>query len=219
MSDGQAIRVMLVDDHLLVRDGLKLLLSTFDNLEVVGLAEDGEQAVALCGQLQPDVILMDLVMPNMDGSTATGLIRAEFPQVQVIALTSFVDDEHIQQAIQAGAIGYLLKNASADQLNQAIQAACQGQPTLDPAATQALMHAAHQPPPLGHDLTERERDVLALLVEGKPNKEIAEALTLSPATVRVYVSNILAKLGANNRTEAVSRALQHKLVSEKTDGP
>jgi NarL family two-component system response regulator LiaR len=115
-------------------------------------------------------------------------------------------------------LGYLLKNASADQLNQAIQDAHRGQPTLDPAATQALMNAAHQPPPLGHDLTGRERDVLALLVEGKPNKEIAALLTLSPATVRVYVSNILAKLDAGNRTEAVSLALQHKLVADRSRG-
>ena len=213
MSEQQPIRVMLVDDHLLMRDGLKLLLSTFDGIEVVGMAEDGDQAVTLCGQLQPDVILMDLVMPKMDGPTATKRIRATHPQVQVIALTSFVDEELVQRALQAGALGYLLKNASADQLNRAIQDAHRGQPTLDPAATQVLMHAAHQPPPLGHDLTERERDVLALLVEGKPNKEIAEVLTLSPATVRVYVSNILAKLNASNRTEAVSLALQHKLVA------
>jgi NarL family two-component system response regulator LiaR len=204
---------MLVDDHLLMRDGLKLLLSTFDDIEVVGLAEDGEQAVTLCGQLQPDVILMDLVMPNMDGPTATKRICAAYPQVQVIALTSFVEEELVQRAIQAGAQGYLLKNVSASQLKRAIQDAHRGQPTLDPAATQALVHAAHQPPPLGRDLTERERDVLALLVEGKPNKEIAAALTLSPATVRVYVSNILTKLGANNRTEAVALALQHKLIT------
>jgi NarL family two-component system response regulator LiaR len=204
---------MLVDDHLLVRDGLKLLLSTFDNIEVVGLAEDGEQAVTLCGQLEPDVILMDLLMPTMDGPTAIGRIRTAYPQIKVIALTSFVEEELVQRAIQAGAQGYLLKNVSADQLNRAIHAALQGQPTLDPLATQALMHAAHQPPPLGHDLTEREHDVLALLVEGKPNKEIAETLTLSPATVRVYVSNILAKLNASNRTEAVSLALQHKLIT------
>ena len=214
MSEQQPIRVMLVDDHLLMRDGLRLLLSTFDNIEVVGLAEDGEQAVRLCSQLEPDVILMDLIMPTMDGPTATRRIRAAYPQVQVIALTSFVEEELIQQAIQAGAIGYLLKNVSADQLNQAIQDACRGQPTLDPAATRALMNVAHQPPPLGHDLTEREHDVLALLVEGKPNREIAETLILSPATVRVYVSNILAKLGANNRTEAASLALQHNLVAD-----
>jgi NarL family two-component system response regulator LiaR len=206
---------MLVDDHLLVRDGLKLLLSTFDVIEVVGMAEDGEQAVALCGQLEPDVILMDLVMPNMDGPSAIKRIRAAHPQVQVIALTSFVEEELVQRAIQAGALGYLLKNASAEQLNRAIQDACRGQPTLDPAATQALMHTAYQPPTLGHDLTERERDILALLVEGKLNKEIAKALTLSPATVRVYVSNILAKLGASNRTEAVSLAFQHNLVDDR----
>ncbi len=212
MSQHQSIRVMIVDDHLLVRDGLKLLLSTFDDLEVVALAEDGEQAVALCHQVQPDVILMDLVMPNMDGPTATTRIRADFPQVQVIALTSFVEEALIQQAVQAGAIGYLLKNASAEQLAEAIQAAAQGRPTFDPAVAQVILQSANQPPPLGYDLTPREQDVLALLVDGKRNKDIAQQLNLSMGTVRVYVSNILGKLGANNRTEAVSLALQHKLV-------
>jgi NarL family two-component system response regulator LiaR len=212
MSEPQAIRVMIVDDHLLVRDGLKLLLSTFDNMAVVGLAADGEEAVTLCQQSRPDVILMDIAMPKMDGPTATARIRAEFPQVQVIALTSFVDEELIQQAVQAGAIGYLLKNASAEQLVEAIQAAAEGRPTFDPAVTQVMFQASNQPPPLGHDLTPREREVLVLLVEGKQNKEIAKQLNLSMGTIRVYVSNILAKLGAGNRTEAVSLAMQHKLV-------
>jgi NarL family two-component system response regulator LiaR len=218
MSETKPIRVMIVDDHLLVRDGLKLLLSTFDDLEVVALAEDGQEAIDLCAQVQPNVILMDVVMPKVDGPTATQRIREDFPQVRVIALTSFAEEDLIQQAIGAGAIGYLLKNVSATQLAEAIRAAHQGRSTMDPDAVQILVQAALQPPPPGQDLTDREREVLALLVDGKTNKEIAEALTLSPATVRVYVSNILSKLGAKNRTEAARIALQHNLVPPQKDG-
>jgi NarL family two-component system response regulator LiaR len=218
MSEPTPIRVMIVDDHLLVRDGLKLLLSTFDDLEVVALAGDGQDAVDLCPQVQPDVVLMDIVMPEVDGPTATKRIRQAYSQVQVIALTSFMEEELIQRAIGAGAIGYLLKNVSAAQLAEAIRAAHQGRSTMDPAAVQILVQSASQPPPLGHDLTNREREVLALLVEGKTNKEIADELTLSPATARGYVSSILSKLGASNRTEAASLALQHNLVSGTKDG-
>lgn len=212
MTEPTPIRVMIVDDHMLVRDGLKLLLSTFDDLEVVALAEDGQQAMDLCPQVQPDVVLMDIVMPKVDGPTATQRIRESWPQVAVIALTSFLDEELVQGAIGAGATGYLLKNVSATQLAEAIRAAHQGRSTIDPAAVQVLVQSAGQPPPLGHDLTGREREVLALLVDGLTNREIAERLTLSPATVRVYVSNILSKLGAKNRTEAASLALQHNLI-------
>ncbi len=214
MSETNPIRVMIVDDHLLVRDGLKLLLSTFDDLEVVALAEDGGQAVDLCPQAQPDVVLMDIVMPNLDGPTATARIRESFPKVQVIALTSYMEEDLIQRVIGAGAIGYLLKSVSAFQLAEAIRAAHRGRSTIDPVAVQVLVQSASQPPPPGHDLTEREREVLALLVDGKTNNEIAEDLTLSPATVRGYVSNILSKLEASNRTEAASLALQHNLVSK-----
>jgi NarL family two-component system response regulator LiaR len=213
MNEENPIRVMIVDDHLLVRDGLNLLLSTFDDLEVVALAEDGQQALDLCPQVQPDVILMDIVMPNVDGPAATARIRDSFPDIRVIALTSFIEEDLIQQAVGAGATGYLLKNVSAGQLADAIRAANQGRSTYDPAAVEVLVQSATQPPPLGHDLTDREREVLALLVQGNTNKEIAAALTLSPATVRAYVSNILSKLEASNRTEAVSLALQHNLLS------
>jgi NarL family two-component system response regulator LiaR len=215
VSEEQLIRVLLVDDHLLVRDGLSLLLSTFDNVEVVGVAADGQEAITLCNQLQPDIILMDIMMPNIDGPTATARICADHPQVKVIALTSFVDEELVQKAIQAGAIGYLLKNASADQLAEAIQAAIQGRATFDPAVAQVLVEAAGQPPSPGFDLTPREKEVLALLVDGKRNKDIAQELSLSMGTVRVYVSNILSKLEAGNRTEAVSLALKHNLVSKQ----
>lgn len=213
LPDRKPIRIMIVDDHLLVRDGLKLLVSTFDDLEVVAVADDGEQAVGLCDEVQPDVILMDIVMPNMDGPTATARIRASWPDVQVLALTSFVEEDKVLRAIGAGAISYLLKKASAKELAEAIRAAHEGRSTIDSDAMQVLIQSAHQPPPLGDDLTARERQVLVLLAEGLTNKEIAARLTLSPATVRVYVSNILSKLGASNRTEAARLALEHKLVS------
>jgi NarL family two-component system response regulator LiaR len=215
-SDRKPVRVMIVDDHLLVRDGLRLLVSTFDDLEVVAVAEDGEEAMRLCRQAQPDVILMDVVMPNMDGPTATARIREAWPHVQVLALTSFVEEDLIQRAIGAGAIGYLLKKVGADELAEAIRAAHLGRSTIDPDAMQLLIKSVRRPPSLGYDLTGREREVLALLAEGLTNKEIAERLTLSPATVRVYVSHILSKLGAGNRTEAARLALDHRLVSSRS---
>ena len=212
-SEPNSIRIMIVDDHLLVRDGLKLLVSTFDDLEVVADAGDGQQAIELCEEVQPDVILMDIVMPAMDGPTATARIRKAWPEVQVLALTSFVEEDLVRRAIGAGAIGYLLKKASAEELANAIRAAYQGRSTIDSDAMQVLIQSTHRPPSLGHDLTAREREVLALLADGLTNKQIAKKLILSPATVRVYVSNILSKLGASNRTEAARLALEHHLIS------
>ena len=212
MNQDKLIRVMLVDDHLMIRDGLKVFLSTYDDLEVVAEAGDGQEALALCHEFQPDVILMDMVMPKVDGPTATAQIRTAYPKIQVIALTSFAEQELVQGAIEAGAIGYLLKDLHADMLAEAIRNACHGRSTLDPSATQALVEATRQPA-LGTDLTPREREVLGHLVEGKTNREIAAGLTISQATVRLHVSNILSKLGAANRTEAATLALQHKLIS------
>jgi NarL family two-component system response regulator LiaR len=206
------IRVMLVDDHRMVRDGLKVFLSTYDDLEVVAEADDGVQAVSVCARVQPDVVLMDVLMPNMDGPTATARIRSAQPQVQIIALTSFVEEGLVQRALQSGAIGYLLKDVHPDKLAEAIRSAHRGRSTIDAAAAQVLVQAASRPVQLGADLTERERDVLALLVGGLTNKEIAEELTVSMGTVRLHVSNILSKLGASNRTEAASLALQHNLL-------
>lgn len=213
MTAAKPIRVMIVDDHAVVRGGLKFFLLGFDDLELAGEAEDGEEALRLCDQIHPDVILMDMVMPGMDGATATQAIRQRHPQVQVIALTSFKEQDLVQRALQAGAIGYLLKDVQALELAEAIRAAHAGRPTLSPEATQALIQAATQPPQPGHDLTEREREVLALMVKGLSNNEIAERLIVSISTVKYHVSGILSKLGAANRAEAVAMALQHHLVT------
>ncbi len=208
------IRVLLVDDHAVVRSGLSAFLLAYDDLELVGEAGSGEEAVRLCEQVRPDVVLMDLVMPGMDGAAATQAIRERCPEVQVIALTSFKEQELVQSALKAGAIGYLLKDVSADELAKAIRAAVAGKPTLAPEAAQALIEAARAPAEKpGFDLTPREREVLALMVEGLSNPQIAERLVVSRSTVKFHVSSILSKLGAASRTEAVSLALKHDVAS------
>ena len=212
MNAKETIKVMIVDDHLMVRDGLKVFLSIHDDLEVIAEAEDGQQAIERCTQVQPDVILMDVVMPNVDGPTATTRIRADYPEIKVIALTTFTEKELVLRAIKAGAIGYLLKDIHPDKLATAIRDAHHGRSTIDAGAAQTLMQAAAESPPPGSDLTPREREVLALLVEGKTNKEISEELIISQATVRLHVSNILSKLGASNRTEATTLAHKHNLL-------
>ena len=210
---SQPIRVMLVDDHTMVRRGLAAFLKVFDDLQLAGEAESGEAAIQLCGEILPDVVLMDMVMPDMDGATATRAIRQQFPQVQVIALTSFKEGDLVKNALQAGAIAYLLKDLSADELAQAIRAAHAGRATLSPEAAQALIETANQSLEPGLALTEREREVLALMVDGLNNTQIAARLTVSPSTIKSHVSNILAKLGVASRTEAVSLALRHHIVS------
>ena len=213
ISPSQPIRVMLVDDHMMVRRGLATFLKAFDDLQLAGEAESGAGAVQLCGEILPDVVLMDMVMADMDGAAATRAIRQQYPQVQVIALTSFKEGELIKNALEAGAIGYLLKDVSADELVQAIRAAHAGRATLSPEAAQALVETANQPPGPGLDLTEREREVLALMVEGLSNTQIAGRLTVSPSTIKSHVSNILSKLGVTSRTEAVTLALRSRLIS------
>ncbi len=210
---SKAIRVMLVDDHAMVRRGLAAFLKAFDDLELSGEAESGQVAIQLCPALQPDVILMDMVMPDMDGATATRIIRQQFPEVQVIALTSFKEGQLITNALEAGAIGYLLKDVTAEDLARAIRAAHAGRATLSPEAAQALVRAANQTAAPGLDLTEREREVLALMIEGLNNTQIAGRLTVSPSTIKSHVSNILSKLGVTSRTEAVSVALRSHLVT------
>ncbi len=207
------IRVMLVDDHAVVRSGLANFLMTCDDMELVGEAESGEQALARCPLFRPDVVLMDLVMPGIDGATATRQLRERCPEAQVIVLTSFKDEELVQGALQAGAIGYLLKDVTAAELANAIRAASMGKPTLAPEAAQVLIQATRHPAEkIGFDLTEREREVLVLMVEGLNNSQIAKRLVVSPSTAKFHVSSVLSKLGAASRTEAVAIALQNKLV-------
>lgn len=214
MTETKPIRVMLVDDHAVVRSGLSTFLMTCDDMELVGEAASGEAALNLCREAKPDVVLMDLVMPGMDGATATRKIRETCPEIQVIALTSFKEQELVQGALQAGAIGYLLKDVTAGELANAIRAAYAGKPTLAPEAAQVLIQAARLPAEkIGFDLTEREREVLALMVQGLNNNEIAERLVVSRSTAKFHVSSILSKLRASGRTEAVAIALQNNLVN------
>jgi len=212
MNEAQPVRVIIVDDHGMVRKGLMAYLNNRTDMIVVGEGRDGREAINLCEQLHPDVILMDLVMPEMGGVAATHAIHQRWPKVQIIALTSFQEKELVQDALQAGAIGYLLKNVTGDELAQAICRAYAGKPTLAPEAIQALIQAKGEESNLGKDLTRRELEVLALLVKGYSNPDIAERLIVSRATVKVHVGNILSKLSASNRAEAISLAIQNKLV-------
>jgi two-component system, NarL family, response regulator LiaR len=212
MPQENPIRVLIVDDHAVVRSGLSAFLLVYDDLEMVGGAANGAEALRLCEKFQPDVILMDLVMPGMDGAATTRAIRAQHPHVQVIALTSFKEEELVQDALQAGAIGYLLKNVSADELAGAIRAAHSGRPTLAPEAAEALIQAAMHKPTVSYDLTDREKEILTLMTEGLSNPEIAARVFVSRSTIKFHVSNILSKLGAESRTEAVAIAIHNNLL-------
>jgi NarL family two-component system response regulator LiaR len=212
MSEEKKIRMMIVDDHVVVRSGLSAFLSAFEDLKLVGEASGGEEGVRLCRRIQPDVVLMDLVMPGMDGIAATKAIREGCPKTQVIALTSFAEDERVQAVLKAGAIGYLLKNVSAQDLVVAIRNAAAGQPTLSTEAARALIHASNNRQPPGSGLTEREREVLALMAKGLNNSQIAQQLVISPSTTKFHVSNILAKLGVTTRTEAVALAVRDHII-------
>jgi NarL family two-component system response regulator LiaR len=207
---------MTVDDHEILRGGIRFLLLAFDDIELVGEAHSGEEALALCGQVQPDVVLMDMMMPGMNGVETTQSLREQYPDVQVLALTSFHNGELVHGVMQAGAVGYLLKGVSMDELAEAIRAVQAGRPTLAPEAVQALIQSASSPQKLGADLSDREREVLALLVEGLSNAEIADRLVVSTAAAKYHVGSILSKLGAANRTEAVALALQHDLVPKRS---
>jgi len=210
MSDPQRIRVMIVDDHVMVREGLKVLLSTAPDLEVVGEAATGEEATRLVPLVEPDVVLMDIVMPVMNGAEATAIIRENYPLVQVVALTNYADGDLVEQTLAAGAISYLLKDSRPDALAQAIRDARRGRGTIDSSAMHSVMTRQHDE--LGKELTQRERQVLVLLAAGMSNKEIAEELTLSVGTVRLHVSNVLTKLQAPNRTSAAILAVKHGLA-------
>jgi len=216
------IRVLLVDDHAMVRRGMRDFLSLHDDIEVVGEATDGAAGVEQAKALQPDIVVMDLMMPNLDGIEATGRIKAALPDVEVIALTSFIEESRVVAAIEAGASGFLLKDAEADELAAAIRSAAAGEVHLDPAVASIVARrmrdggrgsAADQEDGIG-TLTARERDVLARVARGYPNRQIASDLGITERTARTHVSNILAKLGLTSRTQAALLAAQHGLDRE-----
>lgn len=206
------IRVLLVDDHAVVRSGLGKFLLINKDMELVGEAGDGAEAVQMASLHKPDVILMDLMMPVMDGITATREIHKKYPNIKIIALTSFAEQNMVQGALQAGVTGYMQKNVTATELANAIRSAAAGRMTLSPDATMALANAVTQSHLPGNILTERETDVLKCLVDGENNKEIAAKLFVSLGTVKFHISNIFQKLGVENRVEAVRMAIEQKLV-------
>ena len=217
-----AIRIIIVDDHSVVRQGLKMFLGLDPELEVIGEAENGAEALKLVEELTPDVVLMDLLMPVMGGIEAIGQIKSRFPEVEVVAMTSVLEDAAVIGAVRAGAIGYLLKNTDADALNQAIRAAAEGQVQLAPEAARMLMREVRLPEPKqepGVDaLTARETDVLRLVAGGYANKEIAFELGIGEKTVKTHVSNVLSKLGVQSRTQAALYAAKAGIVSADSIG-
>jgi NarL family two-component system response regulator LiaR len=213
MNAQEKIKVLIVDDHDMVRKGLITLLENFDDFEIIGDVSSGLIATNICARKNPHVVLMDIMMPSMDGITATRIIRENNPEIQVIALTSYSDEETIQNVLKAGAISYLMKNVSVDELANAVRKAYHGQPTLAPEATRVLINVTTRPPTIGHDLTDREREILAVMVEGLNNRQIGERLVISSSTVKNHVSNILSKLGTSSRTQAVALAVEYKIVS------
>ena len=212
MTDGTRVRILVVDDHKVVRKGLRTFIAVHDDLLLVGEAGNGDEAIEQCAALLPDVVLMDLKMPVMDGPTAIGHIRARFPDVAIIALTSFDDDTLAQQALEAGAIGYLFKDVEEDELMSAIRLASQGRGVVAPSAMQALVARRHDEDDYEVALTTREADTLALVAQGLTNPQIAERLSISVSTVNFHVHNVLDKLGAKTRTEAVVLAAREGLI-------
>ena len=213
-DDGEPLRVFLVDDHAIVRSGIRGYLDLAGDITVTGEARDGKQAIDAIAVLEPagtlpDVVLMDLVMPGMDGIEATRRIKARWPGIEVVAVTSFADQAKVNAALQAGAAGYLLKDADANQVAAAIRAAAAGQCHLDPAVAKILADSLRAPRPAIDTLTARERDVLAQVAGGATNRQIARRLGVSERTARTHVSSILAKLGLASRTQAALWALQH----------
>jgi two-component system, NarL family, response regulator LiaR len=209
---GDRIRVLIVDDHVLVRSGIEVVLEMYDDIELVGQAGDGAQAVRLCKDLRPDVVLMDLVMPGMTGIEATREVLASCPGTKVVALTSFTEEDLIGETLRAGAIGYLMKNVSADQLADAVRAAHAGRSTLAPEAADALVRSVSAPQPAADSLTARENEVLKLMADGLTNADIGERLVIGVATVKTHVSSIISKLGVSSRTEATATAIRRGLV-------
>ncbi|MBC8098224.1 MAG: response regulator transcription factor [Armatimonadetes bacterium] len=213
MTTTPKIKVFIIDDHEIVRQGLRISLENFDDFEIVGDIGDARFGVEDCVRLQPHVVLMDMMMPMMDGITATRLLRTKCPNTQVVALTTFDSDNNVQEALNAGAISYLMKNISVEELANAVRKAASGKATLAPEATQVLIRAVTRPPALGYDLTKREREILTLMITGLNNREIGEHLIISSSTVKNHVSNILDKLNTTSRTQAVALAVEHHIVT------
>lgn len=211
MSDEKPIRVMIVDDHGMVRRGLSAYLASESDITVVGEARDGQEAIQICEDEQPDVILMDLIMPELGGVAAIRIINKRWPTIRIVALTSFQEKELVQEALKAGAISYLLKNVSGPDLAEGIRDSYAGRPMLAKEAVAALIQAEDEDD-LGKDLTLREREVLSLLCRGLTNPEIALQLSVSRSTVKAHVSSILSKLGVSNRSEAIALSIEKKLV-------
>ncbi len=216
MDTNQPIRILVADDHPVVREGMAAMFSNIQDLELVGAAEDGLQAVAMAATLQPDVILLDLVMPRMDGLEAIRVIKKENPEAKILVVTSFTEDDKVFPAIKSGALGYLLKDAPPEVLLQAIRDVQQGEISLHPTIARKLIDEISRPsalPPTNTPLTERELGVLRLVAQGLTDKEIAQQLTISIRTVRFHISNILSKLHLANRTQAALYALQEGLTA------
>jgi len=213
MNSSQTIQVLLVDDHNVVRSGLATFLRAYDDLELVAEAKNGLEALNLCHKKQPDVILMDLMMPEMDGIAATRAILADYPEIKIIAMTSFEDEELVHGVLAAGAISYLIKNVTSDELAKAIRDAVSGRSTLSPEAARVLVQATRPMKQPLYDLTEREMDVLKLVVQGQSNRQIADTLVISITTVKAHISNILSKLQVSSRAEAIAYAIKNKIVS------
>jgi NarL family two-component system response regulator LiaR len=216
-STEKKIRVIVADDHSVVRQGLRMFLLVQPDMELVGEAQNGREAVALAATLVPDVVLMDLLMPEMDGIAATAAIKAARPETQILVLTTFLDDQRVAEAIQAGAVGFLLKEVEADDLIKAVRGAARGEPQLHPDAARMLMGLATRPRPAPEHapiLTDREREVIALLAEGQSNKQIARELSISETTVKGHVANILGKLELADRTQAAVYAVRNGLARE-----
>lgn len=217
MDTTLKIKVLIVDDHTMVREVFKALLRALDDFEVVAETGDARTVLTLCADYQPDVVLMDLLMPDMDGVTATRLIRNQFPNIQVVILSGSLAEPLIEDAIKAGAISYILKTGSIEELAHALRSAYSGQPTLASEVVGVLLAAIHHPQTtykVGYDLAPRERQVLALIVKGLPNREIADRLFISESTVKYHISSIFSKLGTRDRTKIVALALEHKLIEK-----
>ena len=206
------IRVLIVDDQDIIRTGLALVVEEYEDIELIGTASNGIEALRVCETLTPDVVLLDLIMPGMDGVTTIHNLRTRYPSIRIVVLTSSDEEKLVQKALHAGALSYLVKNVSVPALIDAIRAAYHGKSTLTQEAAQVLVGAIQRPPALGHDLSQREMETLRLMIRGLKNHEVAQQMMVSTSTVKKHVSSILSKLGVTNRLEAATLALEHQIV-------